>query len=204
MRGLGRELAILFVIGMVTAALALLFKENRLLKAENERLGKLAFDPRPGLFVPSVPVPRLHGDSAILGELGESQLLFFFNSICPHCRTSIPAWNEIADHLRTNSKLRVLGVAFDDSLTAEAYRSSQGVRFDMAPVPARLEMKWIGKDRVIGFVQGETGERTVRVHQLWRDEAGKNRDPSIDGNLAPTQGPGPGEFHDSVPGGDDA
>lgn len=135
MKGLARELRVLLLVGIVTAALALLFRENRLLRAENDRLAKLAFDPRPGLFVPSVPVPRLHGDSAILGEMGTSQVLFFFNSICPHCRASIPAWNQIAEDLRTDSNLMVLGVAFDDSLTAEAYRSSQGGRFDIAPVP---------------------------------------------------------------------
>ncbi len=37
-------------------------------------------------------------------------------------------------------------------------------------LPDALDLTWIGRDRLIGFVEGDTGERSVRVHRLHRGE----------------------------------
>lgn len=126
-----KEAGILVLIGVLSAGGALAFREHRSLKRQVEDLSEIAYAPRPGLFVPEVPKQTLDGDSVVLGELGRTQLLFFLNSSCPHCRASIPSWNEIAGILRDDPAVSVLGVVFGDSGTAAAYRDLQGISFSV-------------------------------------------------------------------------
>lgn len=135
MRGFVSEFRTLLIIGVVAAAGAVIVRDNRHLSAENEQLRRLAYEPRAGLFVPPLVVPTLDGDSVVLGRQGDTQLLFFFNTTCLHCRSSLPAWNGIAERLRADSGVSVWGVAFDDSIGASAYAEAQAVRFRVIPVP---------------------------------------------------------------------
>ena len=127
-RWLAREAGVLAVLGLVAAAGAYALRTQRVLKQENERLTRL-LEPHPGVYVPEISLASTHGDSVILGQVGRRQLLFFFNTTCPHCRASLPAWNRIAEAVETDDALDVLGVAFDDRGPAEAYVEQQGIRF---------------------------------------------------------------------------
>ncbi len=130
-----REVLVLCGIGIVVGGGTLATREFLAMKGEVERLTALAYEPHPGAYVPELQLASVEGDTVVLGRLGQPQLLFFFNTTCPHCRASVPGWNEIASHLRPDSDVALIGVAFDDSEMAEAYRQAQGLGFKVVPVP---------------------------------------------------------------------
>lgn len=129
-----REIGILLVIGLVAAGGAYLVRANMDLRQQNDRLMRLV-EPHPGVYVPELPVTSLRGDSVVLGKIGQRQLLFFFNTTCPHCQTSVSEWNKIADALKRDSMLTVLGVAFDEPGPVAAYARQQNLRFRVAAKP---------------------------------------------------------------------
>ncbi len=130
-----REMLVLVGIGVLVGVGTLLAREFVGMKEEIERLSVMAFEPHAGVFVPEIPVETIEGDSVVLGRLGQRQLLFFFNTTCPHCQASLAGWNQVTESLQADSGVTLVGVAFDDAEVAEAYRRAQGLRFKVAPVP---------------------------------------------------------------------
>jgi peroxiredoxin len=147
MKSFLREMGIFLVLGVVTAGGVYLVRQNRSLTEQNELLARRAVEPRPGLFVPALEVATLDGTSVVLGEIGRSQLLFFFNTTCQFCRASVPAWNEIAERLKETADIAVYGVALDSVARAQAYAEEQGLTF---PVIAKPDPRLGGLYRVSG------------------------------------------------------
>jgi peroxiredoxin len=145
MRRFLKELGLLVLLGAVAAGGVYLVRMNRTLAAENARLARRAVEPRPGLYVGALALTTLDGRPAALGALGHRELLFFFNTTCPYCRASLPAWNAIADRVRAATDLAVYGVAFDSAAAAAAYAAEQGLRF---PVIAQPDPRIVGLYRV--------------------------------------------------------
>jgi peroxiredoxin len=141
-----RELLVFASIGIAAAAGTYLVRQNRTLAEQNRLLARRAVEPRPGLFVPAAQAATLDGDSVILGQVGQGQLLFFFNHTCPYCRASVPAWNTIAQRL-DGEAIPLYGVALDSASVAEAYAAEQGLRF---PVIAKPEPRLVALYRVSG------------------------------------------------------
>ncbi|MDP9348514.1 MAG: TlpA family protein disulfide reductase [Gemmatimonadota bacterium] len=87
---------------------------------QNERYARLydrATRPYAGMWVPTFRAATLAGDSVTIGETpeGRRQVLFFFTTICPYCKSSLPAWKELAATLDTltTPKVEVYGVSLD-------------------------------------------------------------------------------------------
>lgn len=140
-----RELGVYLVLGAITASTVYLIRASRALAEQNRLLARRAVDPRPGLYVPSLDATTLEGTRVVLGELGQRQVMFFFNRTCPYCRASLPGWNAIAARLGRDSGVRVYGIAFDSIRPAAAYAKDRNLRF---PVVARPDPRMAGLYRV--------------------------------------------------------
>jgi thiol-disulfide isomerase/thioredoxin len=150
MKSFLREMGIFLVLGVVTAGGVYLVRQNRTLTEQNELLARRAVEPRPGLFVPALEATTLDGTSVVLGEIGRRQLLFFFNSTCPYCRASVPAWNEIARRLDGDG-IALYGVAFDSASIAATYAAEQGLRFPVIAKPEPRLATVPGERRAVGL-----------------------------------------------------
>lgn len=96
----------------------------------------------PGAFVPALRLGTLAGDTVTMGEpRGERQLVFVFNSRCPFCKATLPAWDSLADSVRRlGLNAEIVGVAIDSLHRAAEYRVANGLRYDVAPVSTIREM----------------------------------------------------------------
>lgn len=147
MRRTLRELAILVGIGVITASGVHLVRENRSLRDRNERLTRLVTEPQPGSYLPALEVSMVDGTPVVLGEIGRRQLLFFFNTSCPHCSASLPAWNEVANRLEQDSSLTVLGVGLSSLEHTAAYAVQNDLVF---PVIAKPDPRLVDLYKVRG------------------------------------------------------
>lgn len=69
--------------------------------------------PYVGMFVPKVAATALDGRALSLGQpQGRRQVLFFFNTTCPHCRASLPQLKLAGRELRRHDGVELIGVAF--------------------------------------------------------------------------------------------
>jgi peroxiredoxin len=110
----------------VAAALVLvLAAQNKKLRERNLTLQQMARDPYPGFIVPTVRAPLLTGDSVTLGETTEKggrQVLLAFNTSCPFCLASLPAWQTVAAAAQAAATpTRVYGVSLDPLDSTRAY-----------------------------------------------------------------------------------
>ena len=129
-RGL-RELPVYFAIAVVVAGGVYLVRENRALRGENRELLRRTVEPRPGFYVPAVAAVTLDHEAVVLGRPGERQLLVFFNTTCPYCRASVPAWQQIAERLAGDSGIAVYGVGLDSAAAVAAYAGEHRLDFPL-------------------------------------------------------------------------
>jgi peroxiredoxin len=89
---------------------------------------------QPGAYVPVQSTPMLDGSSVVLGEVapGTRQVLFVYNTQCPFCVASIPAWQRIAGELRGNPAARVVAVSLDSMDVTRRYAQQHGLRYPSA------------------------------------------------------------------------
>lgn len=89
---------------------------------------------QPGAYVPVQSTPTLDGSSVVLGEVapGTRQVLFVYNTKCPFCLASIPAWQRIAGQLRGNPAARVVAVSLDSLEVTRRYVRKHGLRYPSA------------------------------------------------------------------------
>jgi peroxiredoxin len=125
----------LLVCSMLVALLAY---QNHSLRGLVVRLAKDGVYPRAGIPLPPLAASTLSGDSVVLGlpAAGATQLLFAFNTSCPYCRASLPAWNSIT---RTVAKLRagaieVYGVSVDSLAATRRYAAEHHLPYPVALV----------------------------------------------------------------------
>jgi peroxiredoxin len=130
-----KELPVYLVIAVVVAGGVYLVRENHALRGENRELLRRAVEPRPGLYVPAVAAVMLDRQPVVLGRLGERQLLVFFDTTCPYCRASVPAWRQIAERLAGDSSLVIYGVALDSAAAVAAYAAEHRLRFPLIARP---------------------------------------------------------------------
>jgi peroxiredoxin len=135
MRHYLKELAIWTLLGGITAGGVYLVQQNQALAHENRVLARRAVEPRAGLFVPAYAAATLDGQPVALGALGHRQVLIFFRTTCPYCRASTPAWNTIAERLRTQPAIAVYGVAMDSVGAARTYAAEYRLRFSVIARP---------------------------------------------------------------------
>lgn len=130
-----KELPVYLALGVVTAVVTYVIRQNRALTEQTWMLTRRAVDPRPGLFVPELAATTLEGVPITLGQAGHRQVLLFFNHTCPYCRASLAAWNAIAAALEAHGDISVYGIAFDSSVTASAYAAEHALHFPIVATP---------------------------------------------------------------------
>jgi len=88
--------------------------------------------PYVGMFVPQVAATALDGRALSLGQpQGRRQVLFFFNTTCPHCRASLPQLKLAARELRRHDGVELIGVAFARPEQAAAYAREHALDFPL-------------------------------------------------------------------------
>lgn len=136
-----RWITLLSTLTVVTGLVLVLARANRKLRDDaNDLMEQMRF-PHAGIYVPEFMAASLRGDTVRIGSLNEpldSQLLFFFNTVCEFCRASIPAINEIQDRLVGQPGTQVLGIALDSLHIAEMYVHDHGVEY---PVVSLLDRR---------------------------------------------------------------
>ena len=131
-------------VALVIAAIlvVVLARQNVEAQARLERVILRATRPRPGLYVPTVDLPRLGGGIARLGETrpGQRQLLIAFTTTCPFCRSSHDAWRRIDSVRGGDPALRdveLFGVAIDSTDSLSAYVANAGLRFPVVEMAGK-------------------------------------------------------------------
>jgi peroxiredoxin len=113
--------------------------QNRALRREVRHLRFQDGIPHEGLVVPAFRAATLTGDSVTIGgmEPGGRQVLFFFNTTCPYCLRSLPAWKMIATQVRAVGAppIDVFGVALDSLEPARRYVAEHQMQFPVVRFP---------------------------------------------------------------------
>lgn len=97
------------VLLLLIGSTVVLARQNRRLVQDNGELFERATRPYAGMVVPVVPAVSLQGDTVSLGApaLSERQVLFFFTTSCPFCRSAMPVWRSLAKRVNGVSQARV-------------------------------------------------------------------------------------------------
>lgn len=133
------RLAVPIALIVATALVVVLAVQNRLLRARYAELVERATLPHPGLVLPTFEAVTLAGERVTIGHTppDESQLLFVFNTTCPYCQVSLPAWNEIARSVgsRGRGQVAVYGISLDPPAATAAYADKYGLTFPVVTFP---------------------------------------------------------------------
>lgn len=108
----------------------------------NERYAEAfrrARDPYAGMFVPTFQATTHTGEPVTVGEVeGEGrQVLFFFTTTCPYCRSTLPAWREIVAAVDTISSVpvKVYGISLDSAEVTRKYVEEHRLPFPVLHFP---------------------------------------------------------------------
>jgi hypothetical protein len=146
----------------LTASLALVVMLGQQVRDLRTRLAeaqhRMLF-PRAGDIVPPFDAVALDGQSIRVGEgpPDSRQLLFVFNSACPICQETAPAWRRLDSLVVGMPGLSVLGWSQDPDSLARTYVIQMGFAFSVvAP-----DLRWLRPYKVEGvpatLVVGEDG-----------------------------------------------
>lgn len=134
-----RHLIVIFLL-FAAALVVRLSQKTDNLQLRIATLQERAYLPYPGYWVPTFTAVSLRGDSVTLGEAepGTGQLLLVFNTSCPYCLASLPAWRELTLIADTSSVLRllVMGVSLDSANVTSLYVHEHDLPFDVVGFPA--------------------------------------------------------------------
>jgi len=123
-------IALLFATGLVIV----LSRQLDGARKERDLLLERSRSLQPGAYVPVQSTPTLDGARVVLGEVapGTRQVLFVYNTQCPFCLASIPAWQRIAGQLQGNPAARVVAVSLDSLEATRRYARQHGLRYPSA------------------------------------------------------------------------
>ncbi len=98
----------------LTALVIVLGRQTNAMKGEVDRLTELQQSLPPGFLAPAIEVPTAQGDTIRLGKAtGQGLIYFVFNTRCPHCGASVPAWKEVQSKIEQSAGFRLLGISLD-------------------------------------------------------------------------------------------
>jgi peroxiredoxin len=121
-------------------------RENRGLRAIEERYDRMRAYPYPGQWVPTVRASTINGDTVTVGEAvtGRSQLVFAFTTSCPYCRASLPEWKRLAEMVTGDSGKRhdVYWVSLSPRDSTMQYVAEHGITWPvvLAPDPKMMRV----------------------------------------------------------------
>ena len=118
--------------------------------------------PQVGDLVPNTRVRQLGADSVALGQRGAAvrQVWFVFDTSCPICAASLPDWNAVADRLRADSTVLVLGLSLDSAAVTQSYMRAHHLVFPVALLEAA---KAAGSYRIRGVPLTIVVDQAARI-----------------------------------------
>ena len=124
----------LIALLFATALVLVLSRQLDGARKERDLLLQRSRSLQPGAFVPVQSTPTVDGSSVVLGQVapGTRQVLFVYNTQCPFCLASIPAWQSIAGQLQRNPAARVVAVSLDSLEATRRYAQRHGLRYPSA------------------------------------------------------------------------
>ena len=133
-----------------SALVVVLGYQNRSLRDRTRELFAMTRQPHRGFVLPAVDLETIAGDSIRLGESdsGHVQLLFVFGTNCRHCRASLPAWNQIADHLGHDTGVQIIGISTDSMLPTQSFVAEHDIRFPVVSFADR-KLRALYRSRVV-------------------------------------------------------
>jgi peroxiredoxin len=135
-----RALLLGFALVAALATVVVLIVQSRDHRERYAQLYERAAYPHTGGFVPSFATHTLDSVPVTIGERQESgtQTLFVFNTACPYCKASVPAWNAIAAALDTTAVPgAVFGISLDSAHLTRAYDEAHDLAFPVVHFPQR-------------------------------------------------------------------
>ncbi len=131
------------VLGVACLLVLVLSIQLQQLRDRLDRVVRRATRPHAGMYVPTVRVAQLDGDSVTVGEAGprERQLLLVFTTTCPYCRTSLPAWKQLATTAQATAdsgRVLVYGVSLDSAEATRIYRDAHALPFPTVRFTSKL------------------------------------------------------------------
>jgi cytochrome oxidase Cu insertion factor (SCO1/SenC/PrrC family) len=95
--------------------------------------------PYVGLWVPTFDATTLEGEPVVIGraEEGTRQVIFLFDTTCPFCRTSLPAWENLSDRLASVGEpvVQVYGISLSPEAETRPYVDEHGLTFPVLRFP---------------------------------------------------------------------
>lgn len=88
----------------------------------------------PGMFAPRGELELLTGSRRTIGEAGpgQCQLLFIYNTSCPFCEATRPAWQALAATVSAGTATSVLGLSLDSPEETAEHARAQGLNYEVA------------------------------------------------------------------------
>ncbi|KPJ92371.1 MAG: hypothetical protein AMS18_07540 [Gemmatimonas sp. SG8_17] len=123
----------LLVVALTTASVLMLVlaSQKRDLLDRIDLLTSRIRYPFPGMYVPTVALPSVTGDTVTLGHApaGAVQVLFVFSTSCQYCKASMSAWKQIASQFAASEKVQVVGISMDSVEATERYLAGHGIEW---------------------------------------------------------------------------
>ncbi len=162
--------SLLVVLGLGGLVLALA-DQNRELSSRYDSLRERTQWPHAGYAVPTFRATTLAGETLTLGETGsgQKQLLFVFDTECPYCLATLPAWNRIASSLEgSDAGVQVVGVSLDSADVTRTYVEEHSLAFPVTMFPSRKLQQLYRAGRIPLVVLLDAEGRTLysRLGQL--------------------------------------
>jgi len=128
-------IALLFAAGLVVT----LAVQKRSLIVQYEELQERERLPYVGLWVPTFETTTLESEPVVIGraEEGTRQVLLLFDTTCPFCRTSLPAWESLSDRLASVGEpvVQVYGISLSPDAETRLYVGEYGLTFPVLRFP---------------------------------------------------------------------
>jgi peroxiredoxin len=84
-----------------------------------------------GSLAPLVGAPTLAHDSVLLGSTDRHGLLYLvYNTRCPHCETSLPAWIELYNLFDKSGEISVLAISLDTPDLTREFQANHSLGFE--------------------------------------------------------------------------
>ena len=124
-----RSVILVLALAVASSLVLVLALQKRDLLTRIETLTERIRDPYVGMYVPSVTLPSVTGDSVLLGgpSVGHVQILFVFTTTCQCCKASLPAWKRIASELTAMEQVEVVWVSLDSVEATRRYLAENGI-----------------------------------------------------------------------------
>lgn len=157
MLGRSRQWLLLGSLLVATVLVVVLANQLREVRAEYADLQERTRFLQAGMYVPPFHGATLNGDSiAIAASDPETrQVLLVYNTSCPYCEATIPAWQRLSARLDDEPGVEIYGLSLDPGDTTRSYSDAHELRY-----PSVL----LSDERMVSMYRASVVPQTLVVH----------------------------------------